>query len=231
MNNKRRHQKQDTSWYTLVLSSLAVTSGITSFWIISSEPIQIEAKKSRKALSHPLKHQISYAIGEAFTKNLTPQVCRKLSDSLEGFKLDRNLSLYDAGTYLIKAPLTESADEIVQSCIQDTKKPGSKAIAGCFWVVADNEGPEKKENSQNADIKTMHLLELKLQFRDYRLRAPVSCESIFNTPSEALGVVAYYSIYWTKNEAMPLAQKVTGGFQIDLPRFMIEQAVDPDKNI
>lgn len=214
-----------------MLSSLAVTSGITSFWIISSEPIQIEAKKSRKALSHPLKHQISYAIGEAFTKNLTPKVCKELSGSLEGLKLDRNLWVYDAGTYQINSPLPEKADEIVHSCIQDTKKPGSKAVAGCFWIVADSGQGQENEDKQNTELGKMHLLELKLQFRDYRLRSPVSCESIFSDPSEALGVVAYYSIYWTQNETMPLAQKVTGGFQIDLPLFMIKQAANPDKNI
>lgn len=214
-----------------MLSLLAITSGITSFWIFSTEPIQIEAKKSRKALTHPLKHQISYVIGEAFTKNLTQQVCSKLSDSLEGLRLDQNLSLLNASTHKLNVQLSENADEIVQSCIQDTRNPGSKAIAGCFWVSTKDDRAENSETSPTTDLAKLHLLELKLQFRDYRQRAPVSCRDIFEQPSDALGVVAYYSIYWTKNEDTPLSQKTTGGFQIDLPRFMIEQATKAEKNI
>ena len=230
MNNKRRTQNQDTRWYPLVLSSLAVSSGIAIFWFFSAEPIQIDKQKNRKALSHPLKQQLSFAIQEAFTQNLNPNICHRVSEELDGFRLDENHILRSASNHDLSQKLPEKADEIVQACIIDMKKPGSGAIAGCFWVKPESSisGKLKRGDIIN-EFNRYHLVELKLQFRDYKQRVPVSCESIFLTPTNALGVVAYYSVYWTDNPEKPLTQKVTGGFQIDLPRFVIEKAVNQNR--
>lgn len=216
------HQPHHKTYYTALVIALATLSAIATVVIVRDEDIRVSPNLPRPSSERTFVHHLTMALRQQMTTNLSAKFCDKPQEFFNDLVIHDDSRLRSLTPLAKKTYTTPLEKEAIKRCQRLPQEGLTRRI--CYSITS-----ETSDGSRTFLNASRSLVELQWQVRDFRQKKPVACELIFTDYPKTLGIMAYFTIYWVQptpsnGSKAPRLEKITHGFQADLPYSQLESA-------